>query len=797
MSSPTVTRVLGLLRGVKSSGDGWTARCPAHEDHASSLSVAAGDDGRVLLKCFAGCTVDGIVAALNLDMQDLFPHDAKQAREVLTVARLATDKALPVEFLRSLGLEDRPDGVLIPYRNLDGSPATRNRLRTAEVAKDGSLWLFGKGKPLPYGLGRLPDARAVGYLVLVEGESDSWTLWYHEFPALGIPGADMTAKLEAEHLDEISRLYVIQEPGSGGDTFVRGVARRLQKFEWVGEAFVVNCGEAKDPNDLHRADPTGFKAAFQAILDAASPLTAAPTDERSEGGSCEDVDGLLDSCGFRTLSLNPKPEALQSVLRKLKVELENQDELVRAVAREAVIGRLQAIGVRSPARLVDATLGRPASGGDQLQGRPLILSQPEPWPDAVDGSEILGLIVRALERYVVLIDGTAIAVALWILHAYAFAATFISPLLVVLSPTRRCGKTTLLDVIAALVSRQLPVSNISPAALFRTVDASQPTLLVDEADTFLKNNDDLRGILNAGHTRSTAIVIRTAGDNHEPRQFSTWCPKVIALIGRLPDTLEDRAVVIRMRRRDRKKEKVARLRRDRIHQELEDLRRKAARWAVDRVEDLKGADPSIPDELHDRAQDNWRPLLAIADNIGGQWPDTAREAARLISGVAAEKDDSAREQLLADIRQIFTDKDADQLPSEALVKALVRMDDRPWPEWMNGKPLSKAGLASQLRPFDIRPRTIREGSTTPKGYRLQDFNDAFARYLQNQPQQPQRTFGINELDAESNRNNELSVADAEPELSHREQSRVSDVAVPVPGSAAKDTSGVELEEFDV
>jgi len=796
MSSPAVTRVLELLRGVRTSGDGWAARCPAHDDHASSLSVAAGDDGRVLLKCFAGCTVDAIVVALNLGMQDLFPHEAKQAREVLTVARLATDKALPAEFLRSLGLEDRSDGVLIPYRNLDGSPATRNRLRTTAVAKDGSLWLFGKGKPLPYGLGRLPDARAAGYLVLAEGESDSWTLWFHNFPALGIPGADMTAKLDAEHLDGISRLYVIQEPGSGGDTFVRGVARRLQKFGWVGEAFVVTCGEAKDPNDLHRADPTGFKAAFQAILDAASPLTAAPNDEQGECGSCGDVDALLDSCGLRSLSLNPRPEALQSVLRKLEAELENQDELVRAVAREAVIRRLQAIGVRSPARLVDATLGRPASGEDQLQGRPLILSQPEPWPDAVDGSEILSLIVRALERYVVLVDGAAIAIALWILHAYAFAATFISPLLVVLSPTRRCGKTTLLDVIAALVSRQLPVSNISPAALFRTVAASQPTLLVDEADTFLKNNDDLRGILNAGHTRSTAIVIRTVGDNHEPRQFSTWCPKVIALIGRLPDTLEDRAVVIRMRRRA-KGEKVARLRRDRIHQELEDLRRKAARWAADQVEELKGADPSIPDELHDRAQDNWRPLLAIADNIGGQFPDTAREAARLISGVAAEKDDSAREQLLADIRQIFTDEAADQLPSEALVRALVQMDDRPWPEWLNGKPLSKAGLAKALRPFDIRPRTIREGSTTPKGYRLQDFNDAFARYLQEQPQQPQHAFEINELDEESNRNNAPSVADAEPELTDREQSHVAGVAVPIPGAAAKDTSGVELEEFDV
>ena len=122
MPSSVVTSLLSLLRGVKSSGDGWTALCPSHEDHENSLSIAAGDDGRVLLKCFAGCSADAIVNALGIQLRDLFPqHEEQPSRNApLTVARLATDKALPAEFLRSLGLRDRTDGVFIPYFEMNG-----------------------------------------------------------------------------------------------------------------------------------------------------------------------------------------------------------------------------------------------------------------------------------------------------------------------------------------------------------------------------------------------------------------------------------------------------------------------------------------------------------------------------------------------------------------------------------------------------------------------------------------------------------------------------------------------------
>ena len=145
----------------------------------------------------------------------------------------------------------------------------------------------------------------------------------------------------------------------------------------------------------------------------------------------------------------------------------------------------------------------------------------------------------------------------------------------------------------------------------------RPTLLIDEADSFVKENEEMRGILNSGHTKAAAYVIRNVEVNgeHKPQRFSTWAPKAIATIRALADTLEDRAVIITLQRKSRMA-KVERLRR-RDSDEFAILRRQAARWAADTFDKLTDPDPSIPDALNDRAADNWRPLLAIADLAGG------------------------------------------------------------------------------------------------------------------------------------------------------------------------------------
>jgi putative DNA primase/helicase len=368
------------------------------------------------------------------------------------------------------------------------------------------------------------------------------------------------------------------------------------------------------------------------------------------------------------------------------------------------------------------------------QGREVQLDDPEPWPSAVNGAALLGGIMATFTKYLALPAHASLALALWVLHCYAFVAWFTSPFLAITSPTKRCGKTLLLIVLAALVPRRLFASNVTPAVLFRAIERYSPVLLIDEADTFVRDNDELRGVLNSGHTRSTAVVIRTVGDDHDPRVFSTWCAKAIALIGKLPGTLADRAIEIRMQRRA--KEQIARLRQDRIEGECADLRRQAARWAADHLVELDHCDPTVPEALNDRAADCWRPLLAIADIIGGEWPKAARQAALALSG-NAEDDDEVSTLLLRDIRDIFIEADrqagtlVDALKSGSLVDQLVALDDRPWAEWSKGRPLSKAKLAWMLRPYGIHPAgTIRfDDETTAKGYRRVAFTDAWDRYL--------------------------------------------------------------------
>lgn len=265
--------------------------------------------------------------------------------------------------------------------------------------------------------------------------------------------------------------------------------------------------------------------------------------------------------------------------------------------------------------------------------------------------------------------------------------------------------------------------------MFRTVEVTHPTLLIDEADTFVNDNEELRGILNTGHGKEGQVVRLVAvGDDFEPCAFSTYCATAIAAIGKLPGTVEDRSIAIMLRRK-RADEPAEQFREDRPGK-LIVLVRKAARWAKDHVEELRDADPKIPDDLNDRGADNWRPLLAIADLAGGGWQDWARSAAVSLSTDAIADQDSIRTQLLADIRSAFQNRTADRMSSDAIVAYLESLDDRPWSEFNRGKPMTKAGLARLLKPFRILPTTIRlDGNRTAKGYYHSAFEDAFTRYL--------------------------------------------------------------------
>jgi hypothetical protein len=237
--------------------------------------------------------------------------------------------------------------------------------------------------------------------------------------------------------------------------------------------------------------------------------------------------------------------------------------------------------------------------------------------------------------------------------------------------------------------------------------------------------------------------------------FSTWAPKAIAMIGRLPDTLEDRAVVVAMRRRA-PEEQVKRLRADRIDAEIAPLRQKAMRWAIDHMEALGSADPELPAALvSDRARDNWRPLLAIAERAGLDWPCIASAAAVRLAGseaANAEVGDSLR--LLGDIKQVFDEAREYQLSSDGIVSELSQMEESPWPDYARGQPIRPAQVAKLLKPFQIRPRKIRFGRDTRQGYAREWFADAWHRYLppaSEQPEQPEHSEQVREHTSNTHR----------------------------------------------
>lgn len=426
-------------------------------------------------------------------------------------------------------------------------------------------------------------------------------------------------------------------------------------------------------------------------------------------------------------------------------ELAQLPRLKYEVVREAEAKALK-IRVSVLDSMVEAArpVERNEDGGDPFEAV-------EPWPDQVDGVALLDVLQSTVERFCVLPEHSAPLMAAWVLHAWAHDASDISPVLAFVSPEKRCGKTTALSVIGALAPRTMHAVNISTAVLFRVVEKYVPTMLIDEADTFLEANDELRGVLNGGHNRLSAYVWRTVGDDHEPRRFKVWAPKCIAMIGKLPDTLEDRALVVRLRRKG-EGETVERFRADRLHEFLH-LRRKAARWVEENASCLREMDPMVPDALNDRAQDNARAICAIADAAGGKWPQAIRSA---LVGASAQGDDEPQSGgvlLLRDIAEIFETKGASGIGSTDLCNALCELEESPWSEWRGGRPISTRGIAKLLKPYGISPRRDRAHNV----YRRLDFADAFKRYLSDSREKSTTsTTSSTHAETSTEKNNEIN-----------------------------------------
>ncbi len=355
----------------------------------------------------------------------------------------------------------------------------------------------------------------------------------------------------------------------------------------------------------------------------------------------------------------------------------------------------------------------------------------EPCDDPINPTQLLDEVADTIKRFIVLDSEQADAAALWVALTWFVDDLQIMPLAIINAPEKACGKTQLLTVMGRMVYRPLPASNASASALFRAVELWKPTILIDEADTFFKDNNELRGMVNAGYLRDGYVLRSEAtGDTFEPKMFSVYSPKAIAGIAlekHLEDATMSRGMVLGLRRK-LPGESVDRLR----YAEpglFERIASKLARFADDYSQQIRLARPILPDELGDRDQDNWEPLLAIASCAGDDWTKRAIAAALKLSNTG-DKPVSIANELLADIQTVFEQKRVDKISTADLIAALIENDEAAWATYNRGRPLAPRQLGNQLKGYDIKSKKIRLNSyETAQGFELAQFADAFDRYL--------------------------------------------------------------------
>jgi hypothetical protein len=413
---------------------------------------------------------------------------------------------------------------------------------------------------------------------------------------------------------------------------------------------------------------------------------------------------------------------------------------------------------------------------------------------ASENTVILDRTADAIRDYVVVADAQRDALALWAAHCHAFDAAEATPYLHIKSVMRESGKTRLLEVLEILTPRAVKVGATTSAALARSVSQDPPpTFMLDESDNTFKRDKEyvatMLSVLNDGYRRGGKTLL-CLPPKWEPAYLEVFSPKAIAGLGNLPDTVASRSIPIELKRRTAS-ETVKRFRLRDATARLAPIHDALALWAGENVDALADARPELPDELGDRAQDVWEPLLAIADLVGGDWPERARTAAIELSSSAGAEEESLRVRLLFDIRLHFDRKNIKSVWSKDLVEALNDDEEAPWGD-LYGKALTARSLAKMLRPFGIRPRSVRSGESekTSKGYLREQFDDAFERYLVDDekadpgpgtPNTPSGsgTSGTSQYPSQkqpiSIRHNEVSVPDSEQASIPHEQTVVPDV----------------------
>jgi Protein of unknown function (DUF3631) len=454
---------------------------------------------------------------------------------------------------------------------------------------------------------------------------------------------------------------------------------------------------------------------------------------------------------FRALGTNNihEREAARSRIDALLREYDKTwDHLIEllggkpAAIRADLARHIAALGTSDPdardnaRRAIDDLLARHRKNWNDLTDA-LCDSAPAAWacdPSGDDPPRVnpLDLVHHLLGEYVALRPHEYVAVALWALHTHIYDRFMVTPRLALRSPVADCGKTTLLDILARLVARPEKFDAITTAALYRLIDETHPTLLIDEADNLglaLQANGRLRAVFNSGHRRGGRVAISEHGAT---RKYATFAPLALALpeMRGLPRTLNSRSISLALERSQRQLRRFDATHPDRA---LDAAYQQILLW---RREVELNPDPEVPAGLRNRFADNWRPLLSIADSL--DWGTKAREAMMIFAREYQDAD--AKILLLTDIRKVFDACGLDRISSKALLDALHASDGCEWSEFSGARGdqqphrLRDSELASMLRDFAIRPRTIwplnrtANSSKSAKGYRRSQFEEAWRKY---------------------------------------------------------------------
>lgn len=372
--------------------------------------------------------------------------------------------------------------------------------------------------------------------------------------------------------------------------------------------------------------------------------------------------------------------------------------------------------------------------------------------EAIEGARVLQQVYDYLGRFVAYPSTESrVAHTLWIAHTHLMEEWETTPRIAFLSPEPGSGKTRALEITETLVPNAVQAINATPAYIFRRISGPEglPTILFDEIDTVFgpkaKENEELRGIINAGHRRGAMAgrcVIR--GKEVLTEELPAYAALAVAGLGNLPDTILTRSVIVRMRRRAHGEVVEGYRRRTHEHQGHK-IRDQLAAWSKTLTGRLRTAWPDMPHGVEDRAADNWEALLSVADIAGGEWPKLGRAAAVSLVTQSQQTTPSLGVRLLSDLRDVFSKHAAsvahykDGIKTDDIIKALTALDEAPWAD-MKGKPIDARKLSRLLSQYGVASKSVRHGplpSDVAKGYTAEDLHDPWSRYLG--PAQPEKS----------------------------------------------------------